>query len=93
MTHTDDELADWEHDGDLTGWIEAGKYEQQLQAAAQRLQAVLPIGKAKAIGVMEVVEAVDELIAENSRLKTSLRAARKRLRDIENDSFGIVTYE
>lgn len=84
---TNEELADWEHDGDLTGWIDAGKYEYQLQAAAQRLQAVVSIGKVKAIGVMEVVAAVDELIAENAALKRQLADIQERLADDHDDAF------
>ncbi len=42
--------------------VNAGKYELCLQAAAQRLQSVLPIGEVKAIGLMEVPCAIDELM-------------------------------
>lgn len=51
-------------DGEREAWTEAGKYESQLQAAAQRLQATL--GKTEAVDVMGVVEAVDELIARHA---------------------------
>lgn len=50
----------WEEKHQQT--IEAGKYEYCLQAAALRLQQVLPIGKVKAIGLMEVPRGIDELI-------------------------------
>lgn len=43
---------------------EAGKYETCLQACSQRLQAVLPIGEVKAIGLMEVPIGIEALIRE-----------------------------
>ena len=40
---------------------ELKKYEQCLEDAARRLQDVLPIGKVKAIGLLEVPAGIDEL--------------------------------
>ena len=73
---TDEEREAWEYDGDLAGTTEPSKYEQQLQAAAQRLQAVLPIGTVKAVGLMEVASGIKWLIAENAALKAALAKAR-----------------
>lgn len=56
--------------------VNAGKYEQCLQAAAQRLQSVLPIGEVKAIGLMEVPNAIDELIYLHSELHGALKSLR-----------------
>lgn len=41
--------------------INEGRYEVCLQAAAQRLQAYLSLGEIKAIGLMEVPDAIDVL--------------------------------
>lgn len=57
--------------------IECGKYEVQLQAAAQHLQDALDIGKIKAIGLMEVVTGIQQLIEERDELRSALFNARQ----------------
>lgn len=53
-------------------WTEAGLFEVQLQAAAQRLREAL--GNLD-IGSLDVVEAVDELIAKNAKAIADMREA------------------
>lgn len=59
--------------------IDCGKYDYTLGAAAQRLQAALPIGNVKAVGHMEVPTAIDELIAERDAMREALKKCRKNL--------------
>ena len=60
--------------------IEVGKYEYCLDAAAQRLQAASEIGKVKAVGLMEVPNAIDELVEERDALKEALKHCRETMR-------------
>jgi hypothetical protein len=56
--------------------IEAGKYERCLHAAAQRLQDVYSLRDVKTVGLMEVPNVIDELIAERDALRAAMKLAR-----------------
>jgi len=56
--------------------VECGKYEVQLQAAAQHLENALAIGQVKHIGLMEVVSGIDQLAEERDELRSALCIAR-----------------
>jgi len=67
-------------DGVNHWFLEAANYETCLQACTQRLQKVLPIGQVKAIGLLEVPAGLDEVIAENQRLREENEKLRADLR-------------
>lgn len=60
--------------------IEYGKYEIELQAAAQQLQSALVIGQVKSIGLMQVVSGIQQLIEERDELRSALCTARENAR-------------
>ena len=68
-------------DGEREIWTEAGIYEAQLQAAAQRLRQSLADHD---IGTLDVVEAVDQLVAKHAKARGKAEDGVKQVRGLES---------
>lgn len=70
---TDSEFFDAMHDGLQRPAV----YEKELERAATLLQAALPIGKVKAIGLREVATGIARLVAERDEAVPYMQSLRK----------------
>lgn len=73
-------------------WPPEKKYEQALEQSAAVLQAALPAGQGKHIGLLEVPAGVEELFHQNALLATTVGVAKSVLDDIR-EKVGLVRDE